>query len=333
VKFLIFRGSLLALKSQDNSLSEVIDRLRVEKGERGKIRSRDKCLTKIIFDLPERVQSKIGESLQTILVTHTSNNWLEMYGKLLEFIKSAGHPSPPRNHELLGNWVSKQRHDYSINKLKSRNVSLLESIPGWTWDQRDSNWQEMYHELCDYAKNTGTVNLYGSSNPILSNWVSHQRRFNKQSSLSKERIELLESIKGWTWDEQESKWSKKFQELCDYTTETGSATPPRNHKSLGTWISNQRKHYNNNTLLDTRINLLEGLNGWTWNKLTSQWHTMHKELLKYYKECGHAHLPPLPRSLKQWESRQKELYSIDKLSNEQIYLLESLNGWMWNAKT
>ncbi len=73
---------ILALKSQDDSLTDVIDRLRVELGRRRNLTRREEGLIKVEFKLEERVHRKIGEHLHTILIKNTSDNWLEIYGKL-----------------------------------------------------------------------------------------------------------------------------------------------------------------------------------------------------------------------------------------------------------
>ena len=59
---------ILALKSQDDSLADVLDRLRVELGERGEIDAGRDGLSRIIIDLPERLQKSMGKSFQTLMI-------------------------------------------------------------------------------------------------------------------------------------------------------------------------------------------------------------------------------------------------------------------------
>ena len=93
---------ILALKSQDDSLAEVLDHLRVTIGKRGDQQCKAEGLEKIIFDLPQRVNNCIGNSLQTILIRNTTDNWDEMYGKLLRFVDNEGHAKPRIDHPELG---------------------------------------------------------------------------------------------------------------------------------------------------------------------------------------------------------------------------------------
>ena len=46
---------VIALKSQDDSLMECIDNLRIKKGKEGKITFASKELDKFIFDIPQRI--------------------------------------------------------------------------------------------------------------------------------------------------------------------------------------------------------------------------------------------------------------------------------------
>ena len=87
---------ILALKSQDDSLADVLDRLRVELGERGEIDAGRDGLSRIIIDLPERLQKSMGKSFQTLMIEGTTDNWMENYGRLLRYADENGRATPPR---------------------------------------------------------------------------------------------------------------------------------------------------------------------------------------------------------------------------------------------
>ena len=54
---------ILALKSQDDSLMETIDKLRIELGKRSASGSKgNEGLIKVIFDIPEKVSGKFSDS-------------------------------------------------------------------------------------------------------------------------------------------------------------------------------------------------------------------------------------------------------------------------------
>jgi len=96
-------------------------------------------------------------------------------------------------------------------------------------------------------------------------WVKDQRIAYKSGKLSRERIDLLEGLNGWIWDIFKSSWQDKFEELKDYVKENGNAIILRRYRSLGYWVSGQRKNYKSGKLSKEQINLLEGLNGWCWD--------------------------------------------------------------------
>ena len=181
---------ILALKSQDDILREELDQSRVELGYKGEQRGTPTVLSKIIFDLPNSISHKFSESLRTALVRETTENWMEMFGKLQEYVNTNGTVKVPREYPLLGNWVHTQRHYRLQNMLTSSQIKLLDSID-FIWDELENQWQECYEKLKQCIEENGD-DLVPQSYPILGSWVGNQR--SRKSSLSKKRIKLLESI-------------------------------------------------------------------------------------------------------------------------------------------
>ena len=108
-------------------------------GKRGDQRCKAEGLEKIIFDLPQRVNNCIGNSLQTILIRNTTDNWDEMYGRLLNFGDKEGHAKPRIDHPELGIWTDSQRQNYRKNRLPKKRVELLEKLipKGWVWNNNE----------------------------------------------------------------------------------------------------------------------------------------------------------------------------------------------------
>ncbi len=446
---------ILALKSQDDSLMEEIDTIRINLGKRGTGKSRETGIKKIIIDLPESISLKFVDRIKTILIQNTSDNWLEIFGKLIkfkkdndnkfpssrtpilgkwvgrqrgsfkkkqlskeridllesigfiwdpledewntnfhelkEYVKNYDHACPPRSgkYRVLGEWVGRQRirkeslskeridllesigfiwdpldaewqRDYQIlkeyllnnsfpitnnadinswvkyqrrrykqNKLSQKRIKLLEDLKGWVWehqDQTDEEWQRDYQILKEYLLNNS---FPITNNADINSWVKRQRRRFKEDTLSPEKIDLLESLEGWVWDQKEGEWHIKFQILKEYLL--NNSFPITNNADINSWVKYQRRRYKQNKLSQKRIKLLEGLKGWVWNQYDADWQVKFKELEQYAAKFGNASPPYKHPSLGMWVSTQRSKYKNEKLSNDQIKLLESLPGWVWEV--
>ena len=98
----------------------------------------------------------------------------------------------------------------------------------------------------------------------------------------------ISKIKGWTWDIEEEKFSKCFDEIKKFQTKNDKISVPRNHIisignyniNLGAWVNTVRTRYFNvnnseykssnvKTLFDDkndpRIKMFEKLDGWSWS--------------------------------------------------------------------
>ena len=80
-----------------------------------------------------------------------------------------------------------------------------------------------------------------------------------------ERINRLESI-GFVWDPRDAKWMEMYHKLVAYKKQYNSTQVPHEYikdHSLGNWVSNQRKVYNNTNsgiLSKKRLDLLNSIN-------------------------------------------------------------------------
>ena len=97
----------------------------------------------------------------------------------------------------LGHWVNNQRTNYSKGKLSKDRVRRLEAI-GFSWDPKDSFWEEMFLALVEFkkARNHYNVPQGWRENPQLALWVQNQRA--RKGILSEDRIRRLDEI-GFQW--------------------------------------------------------------------------------------------------------------------------------------
>ena len=102
-------------------------------------------------------------------------------------------------------------------------------------------------------------------------WVFRQRQ--NRVLLPQDRIVLLESLKGWSWDVLTDQWNEGYQALTVYVAQTGDARPPQRFKTkdgfpLGTWVSAKRQR--RDSLSQEETALLESLKGWSWGSKRKQ---------------------------------------------------------------
>jgi superfamily II DNA or RNA helicase len=179
--------------------------------------------------------------------------WNEALKELEKFVQSEGHCLPPQrlvmdNGFALGAWVVNQR--ISRNKMTKERIDRLESIPGWLWDIRDSQWLRNYEALTNYVKEHGD-SLVPKRATLpdglrLGQWVQNQRSDFKDKNLIDERVRKLESLSGWSWNPTSDKWDRGYQELKEYLSAGGSfpisaRVKSANGFSLGSWVRNQNK--------------------------------------------------------------------------------------------
>jgi len=272
-----------------------------------------------------------------------TDQWHEGFERLKAFTKENDHARPEAKFKTqdgfgLGVWARTQR--YNKNSLSKERIALLEKLKGWSWDLSTDNWNDGFERLKAYTEENGDASpqqRFRIDGFALGIWVNNQRQ-NKDSH-PKERIALLESLKGWSWDPIADQWNDGFERLRVYTKENDHARPPVGFKSndkfaLGTWVARQRQ--NQDTLTPERIALLESLKGWSWDPIADQWNDGFERLRVYAKENDHARPSVGFKSndkfaLGTWVARQRQIK--DTLSSERIALLESLKSWSWDPFT
>ena len=262
---------LLALKSQDDGFADCLDSARIELGRSGSLGKNIQSISKVLIDLPSKVEESFEESLRTILVENLTDNWDEMYGKLLAYVDQDSDASPPVSSEL-GAWCSLQKSYYSNGKVLSngsriyngivisaRRIKLLSEVKGWSW-------MTLYEKLFveNYNKLRAYVIVYGHARPAkkhdaqLSRWASDKRKiFNNGKDdgsgrfkfgtriLTKEQICMLEALPGWAWDLKVFEWNNKCSLLEDFVRSKGHASPQKTEPVVGKWVANIRYCYNN----------------------------------------------------------------------------------------
>ena len=271
------------------------------------------------------------------------DKWTNGFEILKAYTKENGHARPSYDFKTkegipLGTWVSTQRKNK--DSLSTERIKLLESLKGWSWVALTDRWTEAFEKLKTYTVKTGaarpTTEYNSKDGFALGSWVGTQR--SNKASLSTERMKLLESLKGWSWDPNTDKWTEGFEILKAYATDNGCVNCPKRYHingfALGSWVGTQRT--NKDSLTPERKGLLESLNGWSWDPIADQWHEGFAFAQSYAEKAGSANPTSTYKTndgfpIGSWVSRQRN--NKDTLTPERIALLETLKGWSWDPLT
>jgi superfamily II DNA or RNA helicase len=198
-------------------------------------------------------------------------------------------------------------------------------------------WEEWYGKLLAHFELSGSLRINQSSNETdderaLSGWVTKQRGAFRLGRLSPDRVEKLEKLPGWTWDPFEASWSDAYEQLKNFAKAEGHCRVSREEKNLYSWISSQRR--GRSQLVDTKVEALESLPGWTWDALDAQWRANFEALTELTSEMGTSDVPAktIYKNVKvgQWIGWMRRKYQESELSKDQIEQLEKLPGWKWD---
>ncbi|QNI87586.1 DEAD/DEAH box helicase [Synechococcus sp. ROS8604] len=316
---------ILALKSQDDSMRDELDQLRVELGRRNAPTESVKGFSKIVFDLPSNISTSFADSLRTILVRETTDNWMEIYGQLKQYVEKNGNSYIPSNHPDLGRWADTQRQNMAKGKLSKIRIKLLDTIR-FTWNLLEHKWQEKYQQLKQYKHENGNLEI-ASDHPLLGNWTRTIRQQKVTGKLPEEHIKLLDAV-GFIWDPLENKWQEKYQQLKQYIQDNGHSLVPKRDPILGIWVLVQRQQNTLGKLSEEHIKLLNAV-GFIWDPLEHKWQEKYQQLKQYIQDNGHSLVPKRDPILGLWVYTQRQQNNRNKLSKERIQLLDEIR-FIWD---
>jgi superfamily II DNA or RNA helicase len=193
----------------------------------------------------------LAKTVATMVYSPVSINWHQRYAELKAHLQDSGGKYPLVKQPPLYQWVSTQRQNYRGKKgrpLTQEQITLLEALPGWTWDRFDDKWHQRYTELKQYlADNDGK---YPSGRIALSTWVIVQRAVHNGTNLAAskhttEQIALLEALPGWQWQVRQSpdtRWEELFAWCAEHDRRPNHYGTPE-ERSLHGFFKNQRTKY------------------------------------------------------------------------------------------
>lgn len=272
-------------------------------------------------------------------------NWGDGYRHLLNYVEQHGSAGISKDAVFegypLGRWVARQRTWLTKGTLSRDRQDKLNAMPGWAWDPFGAAWQEGYVHLEEFVAEHGTALVpaaYESGGYRLGAWVVQQRLLSGKDRLDEARRQKLETLPGWVWNTDETRWRQCLALLDAYAAKHGTAAVPQRYVERGTrlgdWVTTQRSLYARGSLEPGKRRLLELVSGWSWDTRSDRWERNYSLLVAFTREHGTTKVPQLYEvdgvKLGTWVNEQRGAYRKGVITEERRKRLESLPGWMWD---
>jgi len=328
-----------ALKSHDERLHDIFEKLRFNLGKRRSISSFDDLVTdKMVLDLPEELDASFIESFKLLMIEENTEVWSETIGRLSRFKDENGHLRVPYYFEESDGYrlgqrvVNIRRTKETIDADKKQQLKDL----GFIWNELDQKYLDFLCALEAYKKREGNLKVHfqhQESGFALGKTVLRYRSLYKQKKLVASQIEELEEL-GFIWDPAEYDWNTAYEAIVEYKEKTGKINPPRslqiNGIFIGKWIERQRSQFQKLTEIQkkklTDIGFVEV------SQYELAWNQGFEHLKHYKLKHGHCNVPQ--RDLHEefklgvWCANQRRQYITGKLSEHRINSLLSI-GFEW----
>lgn len=281
-----------------------------------------------------------------------SPTWDQMYEEASSYYRENGNLLPPLSYvtaegRRLGQWLAVQRAAYRGTRrdlrLSEERIRRLEAV-GMCWDTRKERlWEERYAQASRLYHTSGSLMVkHGSANPDpelshLAQWLKLQRTRHEENRLSAEKTARLERI-GMIW-EKEDAWMAGYREAERFYRANGHLDIPAAYLAedsayrLGHWYRGVKAAKREGTLSEERQRLLEQI-GMQWDSLRERtWMEHYRLAEEYYRKNGNLAVPLSYQTsggvrLGVWISGQRDNYRRERLTQEQIAMLEGI-GMSW----
>ncbi len=205
--------------------------------------------------------------------------WEDAFRILCAYVDREGHARVPSSHIeegfKLGRWVETQRGIHRLQRrgsLDGGRRQRLEALPQWTWDPRDTQWDDGFSSLLAYVAREGHARVPGGHLEAgfpLGAWVTKQKQEFHRGAVSAGRSARLNDVPGWAWNAKDAEWDDRFMVLKRYAAREGHTRVPSAAREggfrLGTWVASQRSAYAKGRLSERARTRLESLAQWSWS--------------------------------------------------------------------
>jgi superfamily II DNA or RNA helicase len=271
------------------------------------------------------------------------DQWLESYEKVKNFAEQNGSSRVPSTYHdpdgrPLGKWVAGLRG--KKDSLSKEQVTLLESLPDWTWDPFSEQWNASAEYLEKVAQKTGPLSFTRKDKfPDGRNigiWMQSQRT--NRLKLSLEKTARLEAIPGWRW--VRSDFEANVDGLLQLAGQDGNIQRVTgNNREFGdldlwTFIQTQRQKYRIGKLEEWEVKTLQGIPGWVWNAKDDEWEKLVGATLSFIVE--NERLPKKGESQQdlavgRFVSRHRSYFRSGSLPKDKAERLARLPKWSWET--
>ena len=298
----------------------------------------------IMSDIPESIKIKYKDfesSIKLQIWDRLNTGWSIGFKYLQKYFEREGHSNVPHRYQTddgypLGTWVNTQRTQSNQNKLSKERLEKLKTV-NFSFNILEDKWNIGFKYLQDYFDREGHSNVarvYKTNDGYpLGNWVGVQCMENNKNKLSKERLEKLKTV-NFSFNILEDLWDEGFKYLQDYFNREGHSNVNSRYQTddgyaLGSWVANQRTYGNQNKLSKERLEKLKTVN-FSFNILEDLWDEGFKYLQDYFNREGHSKVVKGYKTndgypLGNWVVHQRTYGNQNKLSNEQLERLQSVN--------
>lgn len=270
--------------------------------------------------------------------------WQKSYAALLDYVSRTGTSHVPQDHvegEIgLGVWVKKQRGRHKRGVLEVERLTLLSSLPGWTWSPSDTREESTFDALHSFVSREGHAQVSVShveGEIKLGQWLANVRSRRRSGNLDPGVESRLSAISGFDWEPLESKASGNIKLLEEYLKANPDQTSVRDvvykGRKLNSIVVYMRKQFKTGELHQEFVERLEALPNWSWSPHADFWRTGYSYLVKYVEREGTSLVPQIHEEndfqLGTWVNGQRTAYRKGSLQDKHITLLEELPGWTW----
>jgi len=241
----------------------------------------------------------------------------------------------------VGTWLWYTRKHKKDGILASYKIKMLESLPNFRWIiMLDFNTR--LNDLRDFITKNNRYPVCTAKCEIevsLASWIMTQRKYKKANKLSDEEIKQLESLSNFRWTIQFDHHTE-FNKLETFVEKHGklpsTCSKNKEETQLGHWVERQRKAKRRNKMNIEKINQLESVTGWFWEKTDPVDENCVNliEWVEYNNRMPKHSCPDKEESkLGTFSYALRKKYENNKLTDEQIEMFNAVDDWTWEIKS
>lgn len=239
----------------------------------------------------------------------------------------------------LGVWISRQRANARKCTLTGNRAAALDkAAPGWTDTNRDGAWRANAKRLGAFVEDRGHFPLRAADSEderALASWLNNARTSAREGRLDPERAAILGEFKAPT--ASGASWMDKLEEVRAFVDREGRF--PRtdlgetDERSLGRWLSYQRKRARQGTEHPPRLEALdENLPGWRGVDPETAWSDRAQAVAEFHNREGRWPSTVAKgsgeKSLGVWLANQRTRLRKDMLRpDRRAFLDKAAPGW------